>query len=99
MKKIKKYVDEILEEVCGAENYAEMYVEYMAEDMDDRAMKYKEMAEDELKHAEWLHKMAADEIQKISRVFSAPMAMKEKWDKAHDTYVEKMDWVKSMLNM
>jgi hypothetical protein len=56
MRAIKKFVDMIKEELESAEEYAEMYVEAKAKNDIPAANKYKEMANDELKHANYEHK-------------------------------------------
>lgn len=99
MKKIKEYVDAIDEELEGAKEYAEKYVECKAKDNMQSATKYKEMANDELKHAMYEHEWAVKEIEEISRVYTPPIEMQEKWDKAHKEYVEKVAWIRQMLSM
>ena len=99
MKKIKEYVEAIDEELEGAKEYAEKYVECKAKDNMQSATKYKEMANDELKHAMYEHEWAVKEIEEISRVYTPPIEMQEKWDKAHKEYVEKVAWIRQMLSM
>lgn len=99
MKAIKHYVDLIDEEIEGAKEYAEKYVECKAKGHTNRAMKYKEMAEDELKHCTYLHDMAVQEIEELNKVFVAPVEMQEMWDKSHKLYVERVAWVRKMLEM
>ena len=99
MKVIKDYVDHIEDELEGAKEYAEKYVEAKAMDEISKANKYKEMANDELRHASYVHEFAVDEIKKISKVFVAPHEMLEKWEKSHAVYVEKSAWIKQMLAM
>jgi hypothetical protein len=99
MKKIQKFVDAISEEIEDAKEYAEAYVEAKAKGEVGIATRYKEMAGDELKHAMYLHEMVVAEIKEISKVFTPPANMQEKWDIAHKEYVEKAAWVKQMLAM
>lgn len=99
MRLIKKYVDGIEEEVEGAKDYAENYVEAKAKGDMSKANRYKEMANDELKHASYLHEWAVSEISAISKVYTPPAEMQEKWDKAHVQYVEKAAWIRQMLSM
>lgn len=99
MRAIKKYVEGIEEEIEGAKDYAEKYVEAKAKGDIGKANRYKEMASDELKHATYLHEWAVASIEEISKVFKAPVEMQEKWDKAHREYVEKVAWIKQMLAM
>lgn len=99
MTKIKNFVDKIDDELCGAKEYAESYVEYKAKGNNNLATKYKEMSLDELKHATYIHDMATLEIDELSRVFKAPVEMQEAWDTSHKHYVEKEAWIKQMLAM
>lgn len=98
MKKIQDYVDKIDEELCEAKEYAEMYLTFRASDSIFTA-KAKEMAEDELKHAGYVHDIAVSEINDLKRVFTPPVEMQEAWDKSHKTYLEKAAWIRQMLNM
>lgn len=99
MRKIKKFVDAISEELEDAKEYAESYVEAKAKGETGIANRYKEMAGDEIKHAMYLHEMAVAEIKEISKVYTPPADMQEKWDMAHKEYVEKAAWIKQMLAM
>lgn len=97
MKLIKHFVEAIDDEIHGAKEYAEKYVECKAKGNTSNATKYKEMANDELKHAMYQHEWAVKEIEEISKVYTAPAEMQEMWDKAHKNYVEKVAWIKQML--
>lgn len=97
MRKIKKFVDAISEELEDAKEYAESYVEAKAKGETGIANRYKEMAGDEIKHAMYLHEMVVAEIKEISKVYTPPSDMQEKWDMAHKEYVEKVAWIKQML--
>lgn len=99
MKKIQAYVDKIDEELCGAKDYAECYVEMKAKSNMSLANKYKEMSNDELKHAMYLHDIAVAEIEELNKVYTPPADMQEKWDKSHKQYVEKAAWIKQMLTL
>ena len=99
MRAIKIYVDAIEEEIADAKNYAEHYVERKAMGDAQAANRYKEMSNDELKHAGYLHEWAVREIEKIATVYTAPVEMQEKWEQAHKKYVEKTAMIKQMLAM
>lgn len=100
MKKIKHLVDKINEEIEGAKEYAEMYVEYKAKgDNSGWANKFKDMAATELEHATTIHALAVKEIEEVSKVFKAPQEMLDAWDKSHKEYVERVAWIKQMLAM
>lgn len=99
MRMIKDFVEHLDEEIEGAKEYAEKYVEYKAKGNMSRANKYKEMANDELKHTGYIHDMALQEIEELKKVYTAPVDMQEKWNKAHAEYVEKVAWIKQMLTL
>lgn len=99
MRVIKKFVEAIEDEIEGAKCYAEKYVEEKSKGDIGKANRYKEMASDELKHAMYQHEWAVAEIELISKVFTPPEAMMEKWEKAHKEYVEHVALVRQMLAM
>ena len=97
MKKIKHLVEAMNDEIHGAKEYAEKYVECKAKGDMQTANRYKEMANDELKHAMYEHEWAVKEIDEISKIYTAPVEMQEAWEKSHKEYVEKVAWIKQML--
>lgn len=99
MKAIKVLVDKISDEICDAKEYAECYVESKAKGDSSWANRYKEMANDELRHATYLHELVVTKIEELEKVFQAPEEMQEEWDKAHAHFVEKVAWIKQMLSM
>lgn len=99
MRIIKQYVEAIDDELEGAKKYAEKYVECKAKDDMHSANRYKEMANDELKHAAYEHEWAVKEIEELSKVYTAPAEMMEKWEHAHKNYVEQVAWIRQMLAM
>lgn len=100
MTKIKKYVEQIDEEICGAKEYAEKSLEYKAMGNSERYAKYRQMATDELNHAMIVHDIAVQDIEQLKAVYpEIPSEMMEEWEKSHKHYVEKVAWVKQMLSM
>ena len=99
MTKIKKLIEEMDEELCSAKDYAEEYLSFKARSDGNWSTKYKEMAQDELKHAGYIHERIMMEIEVLRRVYTPPEEMLEKWEAAHKKYVEKAAWVKQMLAM
>lgn len=99
MRHIKVYTDAVSEEIEGAKEYAEKYVEAKVGGDMEKASKYKEMANDELKHAMINHEWAVAEVNKVSKMYEPPAEMLEKWSKAHKEYVEEAAWIKQMLAM
>lgn len=99
MTKIKKLAEEIEDELCSAKEYAEEYLTFKAKDMSTWATRYKEMAQDELKHAGYIHDRAVAEIEELEKVYTPPEDMMEKWEHDHKKYIEKAAWIKQMLSM
>ena len=99
MKVIKDYVEKIDEELEGAMDYAEKYVEFKAVNDIHRADLFRDMALDELKHAGNIHSFAVELIDKIKKIYPAPEHMVEKWRKAHREYIEHVEDIKHMLEV
>lgn len=99
MRKIQELVELIDEELEGAKNYAECYLEKKAAGESRWAGKFQEMAQDELKHANYIHDLAMAEITKLKTVYTPPVEMEEKWTTSHKKYVETAAWIKQMLAM
>lgn len=98
MKYIEEYVHQIDEEIEGAKCYAEAYLMYKSKGS-NRASQYKNMAQDELNHAMALHGFVTEEIEELSKTYTPPVEMTERWEKSHKRYVECAAWVKTMLQM
>lgn len=100
MTKIKKYVDDIAEELDGAKHYMECALEYKALGDNVRYTRYKEMSMQELAHSQTLHQFAVEDIEHLKSVYpEIPSDMLDKWNKAHVEYVEKAAWIKQMQSM
>lgn len=99
MTKIKNLIAQIDDEIEGAKEYAESYLECKAKGNSQWSTRYKEMANDELKHAGYIHDKAIADIDELKKVYTPPVEMQEKWDKSHKEYVEKAAWIKQMLTM
>ena len=96
MKVIKELVDHIKDEIEGAKEYASKSAEYKVIGS-PRASMYKQMAYDELGHAEKLHDIVVEEIKKASAVMTPPVEMEEKWQHEHKKYIEEVAKIKMML--
>lgn len=96
---IKKLADQIADELDSAKEYAEDYLTFKAKENSTWANRYKEMANDELKHADYLHDRAVAEIEELRKVYTPPQDMLDKWDSDHRKFIEKTAWVKQMLSM
>lgn len=99
MTRIKDLADQIKDELHSAKNYAEDYLTYKAKDEGTWATRYKEMAQEELKHAGYIHDRAVVEIENLRKVYTPPQDMLDKWDEDHKKYIEKAAWIRQMLAM
>ena len=100
MTKIKRYVDDIADELKDAKKYMEIALEYKAAGDGARYNTYKDMSVQELSHSSNLHQFAVQDIEKLKAVYpDIPSDMMEKWNKAHVDYVEKAAWIKQMQAM
>lgn len=99
MTRIKDLADEMKDELCSAKEYAEEYLTFKAKDDNTWANRYKEMANDELKHANYLHERVVADIEELRKVYTPPQEMLDKWDADHKKYIEKAAWIKQMLAM
>lgn len=100
MTKIKKYVDQIADELEGAKDYMEKALEYKASGNVDRYNGYKGMSMAELEHAMKLHQYAVQDIEQLKTVYpDIPLEMQDKWDHSHKEFVEKTAWIKQMQAM
>ena len=99
MKIIQKMADDIKDELNGAKEYAEKYLMLKSEGGVTLANRYKEMALDEIKHANYIHEEATNKISDLKGTYTPPVEMEEKWEKMHKEYIEQMAFVKQMLSM
>lgn len=104
MTRIKKLADELKDELCSAKEYAEEYLTMKAKSSQSEnygrfAKYYDEMAHQELQHAAYLHEIVVSEIEELSKVYTPPEEMMEKWDSDHKEYIEKAAWIRQMLEM
>lgn len=97
MKIIDDLIEEVNEELEGAKHYAELYIEWKARGDSIKYSKYKEMANDELRHAAFAHDSAVNDIENIKRVYTLSVEDEEKWGKAHKHYSECMAYIRYML--
>ena len=97
MKLIDEIIERIEEELEGAKEYAEMYIEQKAKGNIARANAYKEMAHDELKHASYVHDFATKDVEGIQMVFTIPSEDEEKLEHEHKHYADCVGRIKYML--
>lgn len=98
MKMLEKFMDHISGELEGAMEYAEKYIENKAKGNTMRANAFKEMAGDELRHAERIHEFSSKDIQDVEHVYALSDEEKEKWEHFQKKYVHTMALIKHMLS-
>lgn len=96
MVKIKKTVDLIDDELKGAERWAEDYI-YAKANGDPDYNKYREMANQELDHASFLHQRVTREINTVNQVYTPTQEMIDKWEHTHKEYVDKVARIRMMI--
>lgn len=99
MKIIKKLIEQIDEEVCGAEEYAKCSTKYKVEDKALADM-YFEMANQELMHVDKLHAQVVRYIQQHKASGKeVPESMEYVWQWLHDKIMDNVARIKVMLDM
>ena len=81
------------------ERLAEEYLTFKADDNTTWAKRYLEMANDELKHADYIHERVVAEIEELRETYTPPQNMLDKWNEDHKKYIEKAAWIRQMLSM
>lgn len=99
MKIIKRLVEDIEEELEGAENYAKKATQYK---LDDRALAetYANIASQELSHVDLLHAQVVRFIKDSKAAGEVPPAgMLDVWNYEHDRHIESISKIKMLLEM
>lgn len=99
MKEIKHIVENIREELEGAEHYAKIAAKMKVDNPADASV-YADMAKQELNHVDNLHKMAVRAIEKQKAAgVNPPAAMQAVWDWEHEKMVDRTARIKALLSM
>lgn len=96
---IADLIDQIDEEIEGAKHYAECYIDKKSRNDSQWATRFKEMANDELKHCTYMHDYVVEQLEILNRTFTPTEDMQKMWDESHKRYVERVAWIKQMLLM
>lgn len=99
MKMLDKMMDELHEEVEGARDYAEKYIDCKARGNIPRANKYKEMASDELRHFTTLRDFAIADAEGIKRIHTLTENEVEAWEHAHKKINDEIAMIHHLLSM
>lgn len=96
-----KYIDELVEkvkdEIEGAEEYAERYITYRANNS-ARASQFREMATQELHHATILRDYAIQDVEAIKKVHSLSEEEEERWEHCLKKIHERISVLQYMLS-
>lgn len=96
MRIIKKMAQQMKEEIASAKEYAKLATHYKTE-QPTLAKVYYDAANDELKHADWLHTEVVKLIEKQRAIEPPPPVMLELWEYEHKEYVEEYGIAKNMI--
>lgn len=99
MKIIHDMLEHLVEELEGATEYAEKYIEHKARGDHSRATKYKEMAHDELNHASTLRDFYLADMDSIKKVYTLTEEETHAWEHGCKKINQHMAMVRQMLNM
>lgn len=97
MKMIHSYIDHVKEELSGAMEYGEKYIDFKARGNSARANAYKSMAQDELRHASMIYDYAAQDMEAIGRIYTLPEELQEDWQRFVRHYADCSARIKLML--
>ena len=97
------YIDDLYshvnDELTGCQMYAEESIKVKARGNTAWATRFKEMASQELQHAQYLHEYVVNEITNIKSVYTPTEKEIEKWDKCDKKIYDKMAVLKVLLQM
>ena len=94
MKRMKKAIDEVCDELHGAQKYAEKYL-FFAASHPEWAKMYHDMAAEELTHAEADYRIGTQMMEELKWVSEDD---KEAWKDLGNKLQEKTAWIKMMLS-
>ena len=97
MKLIDRMTDKICEELEGAWEYTEKFIENRAKG-NPRWTKYKEMAMDESHHAENIYEFAVSDLESLQKVYSLSAEEEEKWEHMIKKFAEQVSVLKNTLS-
>lgn len=99
MRLVLDYLDRMENELEDAKEFAESFLQYKAENKIDLAEKYKEMSEDELKHASYIRDISIKKFDELKSCYIPPVKLEEIWSKKQIKFIEDTAWIKQMLSM
>lgn len=98
MKILENMIEELEDEIEGARDYAEKYIDCKARGNAMRATKYKEMAHDELRHFSTLREFFAADVDGIKRVHPLTEEEVSWWEHEHKKLNDKVAMIHHLLS-
>ena len=98
MRAIKQAINKIKDEVKGANEYAQEYLELKMSGS-PRTKAYYEMAQQELTHALTLHEFVVKDIEEIRKTYTPTQSMLDMWEHEHGKIIDKIAWIRQILSM
>lgn len=97
MRIVDEMVEHIREEIDGAKEYAEKYIESKAIGNTERANAYRQMALDEIRHAEHVRDFAIADVSEMRKVYTFTAEEEASWEHHLKSTMECLGWVKRMI--
>lgn len=99
MRILENMIEELEDEIEGAREYAEKYIDCKARGNIARATKYKEMAHDELRHFATIRDFAIADADGIKRVHTLTEHEVEWWEHNHKKLNDEVAMINHLLSM
>ena len=97
MKIISDLVNNMDDEIEMAKIYAQNFLIYNADNNVQWADRFRQMAYESVDHADVLHQLAVETIEKMQRKYVPPEEMVKAWKKEHVNYVNTVNWIRDMI--
>lgn len=98
MKFIQKKVEQLREEMDGAEHYAEKFIQERIEGNGERSEIYRKMAKQELEHMNNVHAMLVEDIEALRKYVKPTESMLAEWNKTHEDFINKYNRLTDLLS-
>jgi hypothetical protein len=98
MKFIKKKVDQLKDELDGAEHYAEKFIQERIGGNSERSEIYRKMALQELEHTNNIHQMLVEDIERLRKYVKPTESMLQTWNEAHEEFILKYKKLSDLLS-
>lgn len=99
MKMLKEKLEHLEEEIEGAREYAEKFIKCKSGGNMARANRFKEMAQDELKHATYLRDMDLVDVADLKKVYNMTEEEESMWEHGQKHLTDQIAMVMHILSM